>query len=122
MTTKERLTSCLKYYADENDLNTTDLNIYLDAEHGNIPQVLQVLGNMCPKDVRVPQIYWNAGTDADGTDYYTFVSMWSVSLGKSIILEWDSNIHKMTASEVFDDVVRIWDEAELLELRLSTLN
>lgn len=122
MTTKEKVIACIKAYAEENELDTTgDVTELLNSEF-ELSDVLQRIGDTIIDGIEVPEIYWNNGGDGI-QDYYTFVTMYSNAIHKSIILDWDSNVHRMTNEEILDEVVRVWEEAETLESKLlNTFN
>lgn len=120
MTTKEKVIACLEYYKASEEIETTgEITELLNSEF-ELSYALQSMGDNLIDGIKVPEIYWNEGSN-NGSDYYTFVTMYSNAIGKSIILDWDSNVHRMTNEEILEEVVKVWEEAEALENKLSTL-
>jgi len=124
MTTKEKIKILAIEYAKENEFEIADdaknIEDVINASYGygELSDFIKNLGDQVHKDFKTPQIYWNE-VQGDG-DAYTFVSMYSTTLKNSIILDWDSKLYRLSdTEEIIEALVKVWDEAEVLEARLS---
>lgn len=116
MNTKQKIQLLAEQYMQENGYKTSEF-VYKTYDY-ELSDFIKTLGDQVHKDFKTPQIYWNE-VQGDG-DAYTFVSMYSDTLKKSIILDWDSKIYRLNdTEEIIDELVKVWDEAEALEAKLS---